>query len=489
MDHKLYLHNTLSRQVEQFIPLNSPFVGLYVCGPTVYSEPHLGHVRMAITFDVLYRYLLYLGYKVRYVRNITDVGHLEDEVSGEGEDRITKKAKIEQLEPMEIVQKYKLEFQHVLEKLNTLSPSLEPQASGHIIEQQQMIEKILSNGYAYEVNGSVYFDIEAYNKKFPYGKLSGRKVEDMLNNTRELNGQTDKKNPLDFALWKKATPDHIMHWPSKWSEGFPGWHLECSAMGTKYLGETFDIHGGGLDLMFPHHECEIAQSVAANGHEHVKYWVHNNMITIDGQKMARSLNNFITLRELFAGTHEKLARAYSPMNIRFFILQAHYRSTLDFSNEALEASEKGMIRLMNAIELIEEIKPSNTSSFDIKDIITKCFVALNDDMNTPIAIAQLFEGVRFINLLSEGKESLTPEDLETFRHFILSVTKDILGIKPDETVQNSDNEEKLIQLIINLRLEARKNKDFKTSDIIRDRLTELGISLKDTSDGTKWEKI
>jgi len=489
MEHKLHLHNTLSRNVEQFIPLNSPFVGMYVCGPTVYSEPHLGHVRMAITYDILYRYLMHLGYKVRYVRNITDVGHLEDELSGEGEDRIAKKARIEQLEPMEIVHKYKLDFQHVLEILNTLSPSLEPQASGHIIEQQQMIERILSNGYAYEVNGSVYFDIEKYNKKYPYGKLSGRKVEDMLNNTRSLSGQTDKKNPLDFALWKKATPDHIMQWPSIWSDGFPGWHLECSAMGTKYLGETFDIHGGGLDLMFPHHECEIAQTVAAQGHEHVRYWVHNNMITIDGQKMARSLNNFITLRELFAGSHKKLTRAYSPMNIRFFILQAHYRSTLDFSNEALQASEKGMMRLMKAMETLEVIKASDNSSFELKDIIKKCYDALNDDMNTPIAIAQLFEGVKFINLLSERKETLSAKDLETFKHFMTSVTNDILGLKQEITGQNSDNEKKLIQLIINLRLEARKNKDFETSDIIRDRLAEMGISLKDTSEGTKWEKI
>lgn len=489
MEHTLYLHNTLSRNLEQFIPLNPPFVGLYVCGPTVYSEPHLGHVRMAITFDILYRYLMHLGYKVRYVRNITDVGHLEDEQSGEGEDRIAKKAKVEHLEPMEIVHKYKLDFQHVLEKLNTLTPSIEPQASGHIIEQQQMISKIIENGYAYEINGSVYFDIEAYDKKYAYGKLSGRKTEDMLNNTRSLSGQTDKKNPLDFALWKKASPDHIMQWPSGWSDGFPGWHLECSAMGTKYLGEIFDIHGGGLDLMFPHHECEIAQSVAANGHEHVKYWVHNNMITIDGQKMARSLNNFITLREMFSGKHKKLTRAYSPMNIRFFILQAHYRSTLDFSNEALQASEKGMIRLMKALDLLEEIKPLETSSFDYKPIIRKCYAALNDDMNTPIAIAQLFEGVKYINLLSEGKESLHANDLGSFKDFMNTVTKDILGIQQElSSKQDSDSEDKLIQMILEMRLKARKNKDFKTSDFIRDRLSELGISLKDTSDGTKWEK-
>ncbi|MGD2033759.1 MAG: cysteine--tRNA ligase [Bacteroidales bacterium] len=488
MDHKLYIQNTLTRKKEQFIPLNPPFVGLYVCGPTVYSEPHLGHVRMAVTFDVLFRYLTHLGYKVRYVRNITDVGHLEDEVSGEGEDRIAKKARLEQLEPMEIVQKYKLEFQHVLEKLNTLPPSLEPQASGHIIEQQQMIRKIISNGYAYEVNGSVYFDIEAYGKKHHYGKLSGRKVEDMLANTRDLSGQSDKRTPLDFALWKKASADHIMQWPSEWSEGFPGWHLECSAMGTKYLGETFDIHGGGLDLMFPHHECEIAQSVAANGKDHVKYWMHNNMITIDGQKMARSLNNFITLRELFSGDHERLEKAYSPMNIRFFILQAHYGGTLDFSNEALQASEKGMIRLMKAIAAMYEIKQGNTTSFDFNTIAEKCFEALNDDLNTPLAIAQLFEGVRFINLLLEGKESITDKDLLSFKNFMNTVTKDILGLKEETAGQTSDNEEELLRLILDLRLEARKNKDFKTSDVIRDRLAELGIALKDTKEGTKWEK-
>jgi len=376
----------------------------------------------------------------------------------------------------------------VLEQLNTLPPSIEPQASGHIIEQQQMIQKIISNGYAYEVNGSVYFDIEAYDKKFQYGKLSGRKIEDMLVNTRNLSGQTDKKNPLDFALWKKASPDHIMHWPSRWSEGYPGWHLECSAMGTKYLGETFDIHGGGMDLLFPHHECEIAQSVAANGHEHVRYWMHNNMITIDGQKMARSLNNFITLRELFTGTHKKLTRAYSPMNIRFFILQAHYRSTLDFSNEALQAAEKGMLRLLKGIENLDSLSPSSSSSIKIQAIIDTCFEALNDDLNTPIAIAQLFEGVKLINLLYEGKETLTSKDLISLKHFMTTVTNDILGVTKETAEQNSDNEEKLMQLILKLRLEARKKKDFETSDIIRDRLAKIGITLKDTKEGTNWEK-
>lgn len=488
MEHPLHFYNSLTRKKDQFVPINPPAVGLYVCGPTVYSEPHLGHVRMAITFDILYRYLLHLGYKVRYVRNITDVGHLEDEVEGVGEDRISKKARLEQLEPMEIVQKYKLAFQEVLKILNTLPPSIEPHASGHIIEQQEMISKIIENGYAYEKDGSVYFDIEAYNKKHNYGKLSGRKVEDMLSNTRALDGQSAKRNPLDFALWKKASPEHIMKWPSKWSKGFPGWHLECSAMGTKYLGETFDIHGGGMDLLFPHHECEIAQSTAANGKEHVRYWMHNNMITIEGQKMARSLNNFITLAELFTGTHEKLERAYSPMNIRFFILQAHYRSTIDFSNEALQAAEKGMLRLFKALETMEKIKAGENTSADIVSIKEKCYAALNDDMNTPIAIAHLFDGVKLINLLIEGKESINASDLEQFKAFMHTVTEDILGLVPEKEESNSGNEDVLMQLIIDLRLEARKNKDYATSDLIRDKLAEAGIILKDTKEGTSWEK-
>lgn len=490
MEHPFTIYNSLSRKKEKFIPLNPPFTGLYVCGPTVYSEPHLGHVRMAINFDVLFRHLLHLGYKVRYVRNITDVGHLEDEISGSGQDRIGKKARLEKLEPMELVQKYKLVFQEVLNELNALPPSIEPQASGHIIEQQEMIRKILAKGYAYEMNGSVYFNIEAYNKKYNYGKLSGRKIEDMLANTRELEGQEGKRNPLDFALWKKANPEHIMRWPSEWSEGFPGWHLECSVMGTKYLGEIFDIHGGGMDLIFPHHECEIAQTVAANGKEHVRYWMHNNMITIDGQKMARSLNNFITLRELFSGEHPKLERAYTPMNIRFFILQAHYRSTLDFSNEALQASEKGLLRLLKALELIPEIKAVKTSTIDIKAIEKKCYQALNDDLNTPIAIAQLFEGVTIINLLAEGKESLTKSDLDKFRAFMETVCFSVLGLR-DNNKKQTDSllEKKLIELIIDIRLEARKNKDFTTSDMLREKLANIGIVLKDTREGTTWEKM
>jgi cysteinyl-tRNA synthetase len=489
MEHPLYLYNTLSRKKEQFIPLNPPFTGLYVCGPTVYSEPHLGHVRMAVVYDVLYRYLLFLGYKVRYVRNITDVGHLENEAAEVGEDRIGKKARLENLEPMEVVQKYKLAFQDALRELNTLPPSIEPQASGHIIEQQEMIRRIISEGYAYEINGSVYFDIETYSKKHLYGKLSGRKVEDMLANTRELEGQAEKKNPLDFALWKKASKAHIMKWPSEWSEGFPGWHLECSAMGTKYLGNTFDIHGGGMDLIFPHHECEMAQSVAANGREHVRFWIHNNMITIDGQKMARSLNNFITLREFFSGEPEKLEQAYGPMTLRFFLLQAHYRSTLDFSNAALQASEKGLNRLLKALGLLKKVIPGDKSTVGYHNTIEqKCYAALNDDMNTPIAIAQLFEGVTLINQLSEGKETLSPEDLQIFRKYMEGVTYDILGLKGREEAVGESIEDGLIQIIIDQRLKARAAKDFATSDALRDKLAALGVVLKDGKEGTGWEK-
>jgi cysteinyl-tRNA synthetase len=488
MEHPLFLYNTLTRQKEQFIPVNSPNVGLYVCGPTVYSEPHLGHVRMGVVYDILYRYLLHLGYKVRYVRNITDVGHLENEASDSGEDRIAKKARIEKLEPMEIVQKYKNSFHKALEQLNTLPPGIEPQASGHIIEQQQMIDKILKHGYAYESNGSVYFDIDAYNKKYTYGKLSGRNVEDMLSNTRDTAGQNEKKNPLDFALWKKASPGHIMRWPSHWGEGFPAWHLECSAMGTKYLGTTFDIHGGGMDLLFPHHDCEIAQSVAANGAEHVRYWIHHNMITIDGQKMARSLNNFITLEELFHGNHEKLSKAYSPMNIRFFLLQAHYRSTLDFSNEALQAADKAMQRLLKAIDNLTSVKTSQETSFNYRNIIDSCYQALNDDLNTPIAMAQLFEGVRHINLLTDKKESISTADLQVFGRFMHEMTFDILGLKPAVAPSDSSLEEALIRLIIDTRLEARKKKDFALSDLLRDKLSEIGIALNDTKDGSSWER-
>jgi cysteinyl-tRNA synthetase len=489
MQSKFHIYNSLTKKKELFKPINPPHVGLYVCGPTVYSEPHLGHVRMAITFDVLFRYLMHIGYKVRYVRNITDVGHLEDELSGEGEDRIEKKARIEQMEPMEIVQKYKNIFQHILERLNVLPPSIEPLASGHIIEQQMMIKKIIANGYAYETNGSVYFDIKKYNLKHHYGKLSGRKIDDLLVNTRNLDGHGEKHYPLDFALWKKAGPSHLMKWPSEWSEGFPGWHLECSAMGTKYLGDTFDIHGGGMDLLFPHHECEIAQSVAANGKEHVRYWMHNNMITIDGQKMARSLNNFITLNEFFTGTHPKLAKAYGPMTVRFFVLQAHYRSTLDFSNEALQASEKGLARLMKGIQVLQDLKPSANSTVNVSELVLNCYNALNDDLNYPVAISCLFDGVRLINSVNDGKETVSEEDLQLLRKLFQDIAFDVLGLKDEQEESDKDSQltAGLIELLLQYRNEAKLKKDFITADEIREHLLQMGIQIKDTKDGTQWE--
>ena len=489
MQNKFNIYNSLTKKKELFKPINPPHVGLYVCGPTVYSEPHLGHVRMAITYDVLFRYLNHIGYKVRYVRNITDVGHLEGDNADEGEDRIQKKARIEQIEPMEVVQKYKNAFQHVLELLNVLPPSIEPLASGHIIEQQLMIRKIIDNGYAYETNGSVYFDIEKYNQKHHYGRLSGRKIDDLLVNTRDLDRQGEKRYPLDFALWKKAESAHLMKWPSEWSEGFPGWHLECSAMGTKYLGDTFDIHGGGMDLLFPHHECEIAQAVAANGKDHVRYWMHNNMITIDGQKMARSLNNFITLKEFFTGTHPKLEKAYNPMTVRFFVLQAHYRSTLDFSNEALQASEKGLARLMKGIQVLQDLKPSDKSTANTGELIEKCYNALNDDLNYPVAISHLFDGIRFINSVSDGKESVSKQDLQELKKLYQNLVFDVLGLKEEqeESGKNSLLNTELIKLLLEFRNEAKQKKDFSTSDKIREQLNQLGIQIKDTKDGTRWE--
>lgn len=488
MDHPLVIYNTLTRKKEPFRPVNSPHVGLYACGPTVYSDPHLGHARQAITYDVLYRYLTHLNYKVRYVRNITDVGHLEDEVSGEGEDRIAKKARLESLEPMEVVQHYANVYHKYMDMLNTLPPSIEPQASGHIIEQQKLIDKILKNGFAYEVNGSVYFDVEKYNREFNYGKLSGRKIDDLLSNTRELEGQSEKKSPLDFALWKKASPAHIMHWPSSWSEGFPGWHLECSAMSNKYLGNTFDIHGGGMDLLFPHHECEIAQTTAAFGQPAVRYWVHNNMITINGQKMARSLKNFITLEELFTGTHQLLEEAYSPMSVRFFILQAHYRSTLDFSNQALQAAAKGLRRLMTGIRTLNSLKPDNASSIEVKSIISKCYEAMNDDMNTPILISHLFDGVRLINAVKDGNEQIDAASLERLKQLYQAMTFDILGlIDESEHSKHADLQHDLIEMILTIRQEAKQKKDFATADAIRDRLNNMGVVVKDRKDGFDWE--
>ena len=402
MTQPFYIYNTLTRKKEEFKPLNPPYVGMYVCGPTVYGDAHLGHARPAITFDVLFRYLRHLGYKVRYVRNITDVGHLENDAD-EGEDKVAKKARLESLEPMEVVQYYLNRYHKAMEALNVLPPSIEPHASGHIIEQIEYIKKIIEAGYAYVSNGSVYFDVVKYNKDHHYGKLSGRNIDDLLNTTRELDGQSEKHNSFDFALWKKASPEHIMRWPSPWSDGFPGWHLECSTMSTKYLGEEFDIHGGGMDLLFPHHECEIAQSVAAQGHETVHYWMHNNMITINGQKMGKSLGNFITLDEFFSGNHKLLQQPYSPMTIRFFILQAHYRSTVDFSNEALQASEKALQRMLEGWDNLSKIEPAEVSTVDVKTIRERCYEAMNDDLSTPIVISHLFEAVKIINTVLAGR--------------------------------------------------------------------------------------
>lgn len=488
MENQFVIYNTLRRAKEVFRPLIEGNVGLYVCGPTVYSDSHLGHARPNITFDLLFRYLIFLGYKVRYVRNITDVGHLEDEAEESVEDKISKKARIEQIEPMEVVQKYMNTFHRNMEQLNVRPPSIEPRASGHIIEQQQMIESIVDKGFGYEKNGSVYFDVEKYNELYKYGKLSGRNLDDIKTNTRQLDGQSEKKNSFDFALWKKASPEHIMRWPSKWSDGFPGWHLECSAMSTKYLGEQFDIHGGGMDLTFPHHECEIAQSTASLGHETVRYWMHNNMIKINGQKMARSLGNFITLEELFTGNHSMLQKAYSPMTIRFFILQAHYRSELDFSNEALQASEKGLERLMNAVKTLNEIGASEKSTVEIAPIKEKCFAALNDDLNSPIAISHLFDGVKFINSVKAGTEKISADDLKELKSFYQSVIFDILGLK-EEKADDSGKSEVLsgaVELLINLRQQAKTNKDWATADKIRNDLNAIGIELKDGKSGVEW---
>ena len=488
MQNDLVFYNTLHRKKEIFTPIHEGRVGLYVCGPTVYGDAHLGHARPAITFDLLFRYLTTIGYKVRYVRNITDVGHLENDAD-EGEDKIGKKARLEQLEPMEVVQFYVNRYHQAMEALHVLPPSIEPHASGHIIEQIEFVKKIVANGWAYESEGSVYFDVEKYNKTHHYGKLSGRNIDELLSTGRELDGQSEKKNSVDFALWKKAAPEHIMRWPSPWSDGFPGWHLECSAMGTRYLGEEFDIHGGGMDLMFPHHECEIAQSVGALGHETVRTWMHNNMITINGQKMGKSLGNFITLEEFFDGKHPALTQAYSPMTIRFFILQAHYRSTIDFSNEALQASEKGLERLMDAYARLNKLTASTTSTVDTKGLRERCFEAMNDDLNSPIVISHLFDASKSINLVSDGKETINTDDLkelkEVFELFIVS----ILGLGMDEKSDQSTGEgyKGAIDLLLNMRMEAKANKDWATSDKIRNELTTLGFEIKDTKEGFEWK--
>lgn len=487
MDNKLFIHNTLSRKKEQFIPIHEAHAGMYVCGPTVYGDAHLGHARPAITFDILFRYLMHLGYKVRYVRNITDVGHLENDAD-EGEDKIAKKARLEELEPMEVVQYYVLRYHKAMEALNVLPPSIEPHASAHIMEQIDFTQKILDAGFAYESEGSVYFDVEKYNKEHHYGKLSGRNIEDMLETTRDLDGQSEKRRSVDFALWKKASPEHIMRWKSPWSVGFPGWHMECSAMGTKYLGEEFDIHGGGMDLMFPHHECEIAQSTAALGKETVHYWMHNNMITIAGQKMGKSLGNFITLEEFFTGNHKLLTKAFSPMTIRFFILQAHYRSTVDFSSEALEASEKGLERLMEGYSRLQKLTAGEKSTVDVSGLRQKCETAMCDDLNTPIVISHLFEALKAINLVHDGKETISDADLDELKSVFQLFMDDVLGLQTqNNTNESSEAYHKAIDLLLNIRLEAKKNKDWATSDKIRNELTALGFEIKDTKDGFEWK--
>lgn len=484
---ELKLYNSLNRKKELFKPVIEGRVGMYVCGPTVYGDAHLGHARPGITFDIVFRYLQHLGYKTRYVRNITDVGHLVNDADA-GEDKIAKKARLEELEPMEVVAHYTRNYHRDMDLLNTLPPSIEPTATGHIIEQIEMIQKILKNGYAYEVDGNVYFDVVKYDQDHTYGKLSGRNIDDMISNTRELDGQSEKRNPVDFALWKKAAPEHIMRWPSPWSDGFPGWHLECSAMSTKYLGKRFDIHGGGMDLVFPHHEAEIAQSCASDGHDAVNYWMHNNMITINGQKMGKSLGNFITLSEFFDGSHKSLEQAYSPMTIRFFILQAHYRSTVDFSNEALQGAEKGMTKLMNAIDTLEGIAPSKESSIDVETYKTKFYDAINDDFNTPILIAHMFDVVKQINTIAAGNGSLSEASKADLTKLMSDFCFDILGLKKIEAASENGMTDDVMEVVLNLRKLAKDNKDWTTADLIRDELAKLNITVTDSKDGASWSK-
>ncbi len=488
MDHNLFLYNTLSRTKEKFEPIHPNLVGMYVCGPTVYSDVHLGNCRTFVSFDLIFRYLRHLGYKVRYVRNITDAGHLEGD-RDEGDDKFAKKAKLEQLEPMEIVQKYTIGFHDVLRLFNTLPPSIEPTATGHISEQIEMIEQIINNGYAYETNGTVYFDVEKYVQQYDYTVLTNRKLEDMLNNTRELSGQDEKKGRLDFALWIKAKSETIMRWPAPWSVGFPGWHIECSAMSRKYLGDQFDIHGGGMDLAATHHTNEIAQSEACNHTAPAKYWMHTNMLTVNGARMSKSAGNGFLPGELFTGNHPLLNRGYSPMAVRFFMLQAHYRSTLDFSNEALDAADKGYKRLMSAIGLLDKLKVSKgADSFNLAEIRNKCYAAMDDDFNSPVLIAELFELVRIINSIYDGKAKVSEEGLEKLKVFLKEFVEDILGLRNDQA-SGTDDIDDVMNLVIRLRNEAKANKDFVTSDRIRDELNAIGIQLKDSKEGTLWNKI
>lgn len=483
----LKIYNSLSGTKEIFEPISEGHVGMYVCGPTVYSNVHLGNCRTFMSFDMIFRYLKHLGYKVRYVRNITDAGHLEDDAET-GEDKIAKKARVEQIEPMEVVQRYTTDFHNILQKFNFLSPSIEPTATGHIIEQIEIIKDILAKGYAYERNGSVYFDVKKFNETYTYGKLSGRKLEDMISNTRILASQDEKNSPQDFALWKKAEPQHIMRWPSPWGDGFPGWHLECTAMSIKYLGENFDIHGGGMDLKFPHHECEIAQAEAMNGHAPVKYWMHANMLTMNGKKMAKSTGNNILPGEIFSGENDILSKAFSPSVIRFFMMQAHYTSILDLSDDALLASEKGYYRLMDAITSLDGIEcTANSSDFNVEAWRQKCYDAMNDDFNTPVLIAHLFEAVKHINLLKKGTQNISDAEMALMKETLNSFVFDILGLeRTHNNGSDSDTMAGVIGLLIQLRNEARANKDFSTSDKIRDQLLEMGIQLKDGKDGTTF---
>ena len=485
--NNLSLFNTLTRKKEKFEPLNAPFVGLYVCGPTVYSDVHLGNCRTFISFDLIYRYLLHLGFKVRYVRNITDAGHLEGD-RDEGDDKFAKKARLEQLEPMEIVQRYTLGFHDVMRAFNNLPPSIEPTATGHILEQIEMTKKIIENGYAYEANGSVYFDVEKYTKEHNYGELTNRKLEDLLENTRELGGQDEKKGRLDFALWIKAKPEHIMRWPSPWGWGFPGWHIECSAMSTKYLGDTFDIHGGGMDLQATHHTNEIAQSQACSHKAPVKYWLHTNMLTVNSVRMSKSAGNGFLPHELFTGNHPLLEKGYSPMAVRFFMMQTHYRSTLDFSNEALQAAEKGFAKLMTALKTLKHLKTSASSTSNINALVEAFYTAMNDDFNSPILIANLFEAVRIINSVNDGKESITTADLNSLQTTVNTFVFDVLGLC-DESENNNGGKalDTVMQIVLEQRTEAKKRKDFATSDQIRDLLLAGGISIKDTKEGTIWQ--
>ena len=490
MQHPLFIYNTLTRRKEHFVPLNEGSVGMYVCGPTVYGDPHLGHTRPAITFDVLFRYLKSLGYKVRYVRNITDVGHLEHDAD-EGDDKIEKKARLEQLEPMEIAQYYTNRYHAAMDQLNVLPPSIEPHAAGHIIEQEQLVKEILDNGYAYESNGSVYFDIEKYNKGHRYGVLSGRNLDDIINASRKLDGVGEKRNQADFALWKKASPEHIMRWPSPWSDGFPGWHCECTAMGRKYLGKHFDIHGGGMDLVFPHHECEIAQAVASQGSDMVRYWMHNNMITINGQKMGKSLGNFITLAQFFSGDHPSLDQAYTPMTIRFFILQAHYRGTVDFSNEALKAAEKAYERMMDGWHRLCDLKAADTTSAKLENYRERCAEAMNDDLNTPNVIATLFDACRVINQVNDGNATMTQADIDELKSVFQTYLFDVLGVRDDSVGDagsvNLEPYRKAVDLLLDIRKTAKANKDWTTSDLIRNKMNEAGFDVKDTKEGFEWK--